>query len=127
MAFEDWLKKNDVSYETDTVFGKSDKYDFLINGVKIDIKTATRLKPMRSLEVDFDFLIARQQINNGHADIYVQLVVHKEHVYVIGFIDSFKAKQYDVSGARLVNKAHRIPIASLSKGSDLLDYLKKGK
>jgi len=126
LAIQKFFSENNIYFITDDVIGKSDKYDILINNKKIDVKTASRKNNIKELFNDnYDFFIAEQQVNNNHADYYVQVIINKEYAYIIGFIDNKKVKDYPLKKTvNMVNTAYSIPINELFSMNELLIKLR---
>lgn len=76
LIFKDWLDNKGIEYDHGFTIGSSDDYDFLVKGLKIDVKTAV-VKYCFLGNKNFYFLINDKQPGNGHADIYVHIVIHK--------------------------------------------------
>lgn len=81
LGFIKYLKKNNIEY--DYVADQKLPYDFLINGIKVDVKTKLcTSKPKKS----YSCHVAMTQ-KNYDADIYVFARTDMERVYLLGYID----------------------------------------
>lgn len=86
-----WLKFHNIEYEWehDTV-GESDRFDFLIQNKKWDVKTNMRHLPVSTITDTYQLGVLDAQLDNGHADYYLWVLIEGEDprtattAYIIG-------------------------------------------
>ncbi len=104
IALKDWLTSKDIFFGEQRVLGKSDEYDLLINGVKVDVKTELRKFPVENIKGNFKLMIQKDQVGL-HGSIVFWVLAHGraifslDYVYLVGFLRANKIRNYGLNEA----------------------------
>lgn len=131
ILFENWLDKKLIRYEKDEAYGRPDKYDFLVNDYKLDLKTATRKLPMEELNPDtFKLLVNADQVEEGKHDHYVWCWVRGHDVtealkaYFMGFYTASAVKHFDSSFNKVRGvRQYEVPVGMVFPMSEFTKIL----
>lgn len=70
--FKQWLIDHNIMYQEDnTHYTKPDEYDFIVNGITVDVKTRTQKFHTRTLEMV-------EQYNKNPKDVYISVRLYPE-------------------------------------------------
>lgn len=120
-VFAHWLDMNAIPYLEDRSFYyEPDEYDFLINSLKIDVKTRSESYHTRTLEMV-------KQFNKRPKDVYVSVYYNKveETAELLGWIDARRLRDLhpiENNGYKDNYVAYDNDLAAMN---ELEDYLKK--
>jgi hypothetical protein len=112
-----------IEVEPTFTIGVPDLYDFKINGKIVDIKTNDRQIDPKQLSNNYNFLINRDQVNkHQNIDIYVSMMVHKDKIWLCGFITRKDVLTYPITNPGFAF-CYTIPFRDLQDPHDLLKVL----
>ena len=84
LAFEEYLKKENLNYEKDDCLFRSDKFDFKIKNKTIDVKTSLWLNYKT-----FGYLLTNKaQVDSNKTDLFVYVVIHDSFAEIWGFVET---------------------------------------
>lgn len=119
-AFKKWLENNDIPFEEDrSSHEDADDYDFVVAGLKVDVKTRTKSFHTRTLEMV-------DQFYKRPKDLYISARYHidRQQVELLGAISSVQLKKIN----RIENQGYKNNFVAyddeLSSMSKLDRYLK---
>lgn len=118
LLFKKFLDTQGMQYQTDDVVGRADKYDFLIRGKRVDLKTALRIMPMTDLKDNYKLFLQKHQLGL-HGDVYVWIFVngrdfdHAENAFIIGYMRAEAIKEYPIN-EQFASPAYAIPVGEVN-------------
>ena len=116
--FKQYLIDIAVRYATDEPVGQPDKYDFLIRGKRIDLKTALRIMPMHELKDNYNLFLQKHQLGL-HGDTYIWIFIngrdfdHAENAFIIGWMRADRIKDFPIE-ERYASPCYSIPLGEVN-------------